>query len=297
MHSWQLIPQHSHFFDFFLCNIFWIHVSGLCAFIHKNQFFLIPWLLTLEHMSKTFPTPTAQQPSEPFSPSFLTYTHNLLCPVPSFLSSQCFPTSFHSSTSVKEYVPIWFCSCSEVHFPYYTRDVTLDQSRINYIWWIDFGQCTLQILYIMVRFYNPAKKDFEASFGCTWMSNVLEVFMLSTVPMESKDFCLVLTTPGNFSRSPSDWGLGYTEFFTAISPFFFPDFLDNDMERRAYLTFLSIYIMLYHELRKPGFGGLHFFNIHLLVTCNEALWECSDTLWVHNLSSVAFHYTFCIDSI
>lgn len=97
--------------------------------------------------------------------------------------------------------------------------------------------------------------------------------MLSTVPMESKDFCLVLIAPGNYSRGPSDsWGLGYTEFVTAIF------FLNNDMEGRAYLTFLSIYIMLYHELRKLGFGGLHFFNIHLLVTRSEALWEWSNTL-------------------
>lgn len=73
------------------------------------------------------------------------------------------------------------------------------------------------LLYIMVRFYNPAKKHFEAAFGCTLTSNASEVFMLSITPMESKDSCLMSIAPVSFSRSPSDfWDVGYTCY--SISP-------------------------------------------------------------------------------
>lgn len=148
-------------FWLFQCLIFWIPVSGLLAFIHKNRnsclpyckeqnkFFLVPWFLTLHMSSEEQVRHSQHQNSLQIFPFLLdivilhvfTYTHNLLCPLPSFLSSQCFPTSFRSLTySVKEHVPVWFCSCSEAHFPYCARDITLDQSRINYIWWMNFGR-------------------------------------------------------------------------------------------------------------------------------------------------------------
>lgn len=61
------------------------------------------------------------------------------------------------------------------------------------------------------------------------------------------------------------------------------------MEGRAYLTFLYIYIMFYHEVRKPGFGGLHFFNIHLLLTRSEALCEYIIYLQFHSIIHFVFN--------
>lgn len=45
-------------------------------------------------------------------------------------------------------------------------------------------QCHQIRCIFMVRLDDPAKYHFEAAFGCIWMSDASEVFMLSTVPMD-----------------------------------------------------------------------------------------------------------------